>query len=367
MSFDRPLALLSLAVLAVLAAGFVTLARRRPRVRRPLPERRRPALRLDARERRAAVCAARARHRRARPPRRRDGRAARDEVGAGRERNRRAGRRHLAVDALDRRPADAAGCGQDSGRRFLERAPEKLRVGLVTFSGDVSVGAVPTRDRERVRRSVAEISRWQAGGGTAIGDALARAVELGRSAFGETGGTTGRGLERSPRTRSASSSSPTGGRIAGLLPPAAGASRAAEAGIPVFTVALGTDRPDGGGGGAPGSFGDPVRRLQPRPGPGDAPGDRRGDGRRVLRRAVGGGARVGLPPARLRARSRGPADRGDGALRGRRCSRPHGGGRARASRRAGSPVKEGRPPVGTGPRPPIARARIKPTPAGCSG
>ena len=31
MSFDRPLALLSLAVLAVLAAGFVTLARRRPR------------------------------------------------------------------------------------------------------------------------------------------------------------------------------------------------------------------------------------------------------------------------------------------------------------------------------------------------
>ena len=41
----------------------------------------------------------------------------------------------------------------------------------------------------------------------------------------------------------------------GLLPPAAGASRAAEAGIPVFTVALGTDRPDGGGGGAPGSFG----------------------------------------------------------------------------------------------------------------
>ena len=115
LSFDRPVALLSLAVLAVLAAGFVTLARRRPRVRRPLPERRRPARRLVARERGAAVCAARARHRRARAPRRRNGRAARDEVGAGRERNRRAGRRHVPVDALDRRPADEAGRGQDSG------------------------------------------------------------------------------------------------------------------------------------------------------------------------------------------------------------------------------------------------------------
>ena len=122
LSFDRPLALLSLAVLAVLAAGFVTLARRRPRVRRPLPERRRPARRLVARERGAAVCAARARHRRARPPRRRNGRAARDEVGAGRERNRRAGRRHVAVDALDRRPADAAGRGQDSGTRGFSSA-----------------------------------------------------------------------------------------------------------------------------------------------------------------------------------------------------------------------------------------------------
>jgi Ca-activated chloride channel family protein len=155
--------------------------------------------------------------------------------------------------STDVRPTrlDAA---KTAARRFLERAPDKLRVGLVTFSGDVSVGAVPTRDRARVRRSVAEISRWQAGGGTAIGDALARAVELGRSAFGETGATTGAG-SKVPENAVSILFLSDGRQNRGLLPPSEGASRAAEAGIPVFTVALGTDRPDGSGGGAPGGFG----------------------------------------------------------------------------------------------------------------
>ena len=72
-------------------------------------------------------------------------------------------------------------------RRFLERAPDRLRVGLVTFAGDVTVAAFPTHDRALVRESVAAISRWSAGGGTAIGDALVRAVEVGGDAFGEEG------------------------------------------------------------------------------------------------------------------------------------------------------------------------------------
>jgi Ca-activated chloride channel family protein len=105
-----------------------------------------------------------------------------------------------------------------------------------------------------VRRSVGEITRWQAGGGTAIGDALARAVELGQSAFGETAGGTGTG-SKVPENAVSILFLSDGRQNRGLLPPAEGASRAAAAGIPVFTVALGTDRPDGGGGGPPGSFG----------------------------------------------------------------------------------------------------------------
>jgi len=254
LSFDRPLALLSLAVLAVLAAGFVTLARRRPRyvVRYPnVDVLRGVSSRVGGMRRYAPLALVTA------------ALALLGVAMAGPHVTRSAPVENatvvLVVDtsrsmlSTDVRPTrlDAA---KTAARRFLERAPDKLRVGLVTFSGDVSVGAVPTRDRERVRRSVAEISRWQAGGGTAIGDALARAVELGRSAFGETGGTQGAN-SKVPENAVSILFLSDGRQNRGLLPPAEGASRAAEAGIPVFTVALGTDRPDGGGGGAPGSFG----------------------------------------------------------------------------------------------------------------
>ena len=79
------------------------------------------------------------------------------------------------------------GAAKRAAQSFLDRVPGKLRVGLVTFAGDVTVAASPTHDRERLRRSVAAINRFQAGGGTAIGDALARAVELAREAFAEPG------------------------------------------------------------------------------------------------------------------------------------------------------------------------------------
>ena len=254
MSFDRPLALLSLAVLAVLAAGFVTLARRRPRyvVRYPnVDVLRGVSSRVGGMRRYAPLALVTA------------ALALLGVAMAGPHVTRSASVENatvvLVVDtsrsmlSTDVRPTrlDAA---KTAARRFLERAPDKLRVGLVTFSGDVSVGAVPTRDRARVRRSVAEISHWQAGGGTAIGDALARAVELGRSAFGETGATTGAG-SKVPENAVSILFLSDGRQNRGLLPPSEGASRAAEAGIPVFTVALGTDRRDGSGGGATGSFG----------------------------------------------------------------------------------------------------------------
>jgi Ca-activated chloride channel family protein len=254
LSFDRPFALLSLAVLAALAAGFVALDRRRPRyvvrypnvdVLRGVPSRMR-SLRRYAPLALVTVALALLGVAVAGPHVTRSAPVENATVV-------------LVVDtsrsmlSTDVRPTrlDAA---KRAAQRFLERAPGRFRVGLVTFSGDVSVGAVPTRDRDRVRRSVAEISRWQAGGGTAIGDALARAVELGRSAFAETGASPGSGSKVPEHAVSILFLS-DGRQNRGLLPPAEGASRAAAAGIPVFTVALGTDRPDGGGGGQPGSFG----------------------------------------------------------------------------------------------------------------
>jgi Ca-activated chloride channel family protein len=138
------------------------------------------------------------------------------------------------------------GAAKQAALAFLDRAPGRLRVGLVTFAGDVSVAAFPTHDRDRVRQSVAQITQWQAGGGTAIGDALVRAVELSGDAFGE---------EALPLERSPDDASPVtilflsdGRQNRGLIPPEQGAEAAKAAGIPVYTVALGTDNPGGAGG-----------------------------------------------------------------------------------------------------------------------
>ena len=101
---------------------------------------------------------------------------------------------------------------------------------------------------------MAGISRWSAGGGTAIGDALVRAVELAGDAVGERGLSTrsdGKDGKESPVTILFLSD---GRQNRGLIPPKQGAAAAKGAGIPVFTVALGTDRPDRGGFGFGGGF-----------------------------------------------------------------------------------------------------------------
>ena len=146
------------------------------------------------------------------------------------------------------------GAAKQAAHSFLDRVPDRLRIGLVTFAGDVTVAAFPTHDREQLHASVAGISRWSAGGGTAIGDALVRAVELAGDAVGERGLSTrsdGKDGKESPVTILFLSD---GRQNRGLIPPEQGAAAAKGAGIPVFTVALGTDRPDRGGFGFGGGF-----------------------------------------------------------------------------------------------------------------
>ncbi len=248
MSFDRPLALLLLAAVAALFGAYLVLARRRPRyvvhypnvdVVRDLA----PRASLVRRHATAALLAvalvllcigmAGPHVDRSEPVENATVVLVLDTS-----------RSMLSGDVAPTR-LDAA---KAAAQTFLDRAPPKLRVGVVTFAGDVSVAAAPTHDRERLRRSIAAITRWQAGGGTAIGDALARSVELVRDAFDEPGRAPQTG-SAGPRDGAATILFLSDGRQnRGVLLPAAGAARAAQAGIPVFTVALGTDRPDAGGG-----------------------------------------------------------------------------------------------------------------------
>lgn len=143
---------------------------------------------------------------------------------------------------------------------FMSRVPKRLRVGLVTFSGDVTVAATPTVDHDRVVRTIATVDPFSGfRGGTAIGDAIARAVEVGREAVAEDAAPPPPDqLGRLVTILFLSD----GRQNRGILPPLEGASLARDAGIPVFTVALGTENgvpPSGSGGG--GTFGGGGRRA----------------------------------------------------------------------------------------------------------
>jgi Ca-activated chloride channel family protein len=247
MTFDRPLALLSLAVLAALVGAYVLLSRRRPRyvVRYPnVDVLRSVAPTGPSRLRRHAgaallttalvpLCVAVAG-----PHVDRSAPVENATVVLVLDTS----RSMLSADVAPTRLAAAKAAAQT----FLRRAPARLRVGLVTFAGDVSVAAAPTHDRERLLRSVAAIDQFASGGGTAIGDALARSVELARDTFAEPGSAPRPAGPIPARGAVTILFLSDGRQNRGLIPAEEGASIAADAEIPVFTVALGTDRPDGG-------------------------------------------------------------------------------------------------------------------------
>jgi len=159
-----------------------------------------------------------------------------------------------SMQARDVRPT-RLGAAQEAMRNFLDQVPEQLRVGLVVFAGEAQVATPPTKDHELVRQSVDEIDSFLVFGGTAIGDALAAAAELGRQiAEAPTGQEVAfePGRNEPARVLAAAVADENdqgpvsilflsdGAQTRGLLLPLQGAALAKEAGIPVYTIALGT-------------------------------------------------------------------------------------------------------------------------------
>ena len=162
-----------------------------------------------------------------------------------------------SMEAEDVAPTRLA-AAQAALRTFLERVPERIRVGLVAFAGDPQVASPPTRDRAFVRGSLDRINQFPGFSGTAIGDALALAVELGQQSTGEGGGpsedddgatiawrapaatTVAAALEEEQESLVSILFLSDGSQTRGILTPDEGAERAREAGYPVYTVALGT-------------------------------------------------------------------------------------------------------------------------------
>jgi Ca-activated chloride channel homolog len=175
----------------------------------------------------------------------------------------------LSMQARDVKPTRLE-AAKDALHTFIGKAPDRLRIGLIVFSGEAQVAAPPTRDHGIVRESVGEIGLFEGFGGTAIGDALAAAVELGEQAVPELGEDKGPGQTIAYYAQAAKEKNKLvsilflsdGSQTRGRLEPFEGAQRAVDAGIPVYTIALGTPegvlRGDFGPGfGMPGTPGNP--------------------------------------------------------------------------------------------------------------
>lgn len=147
------------------------------------------------------------------------------------------------------------GAAQEAIRTFLEQAPDRLRVGLVVFAGEAQVATPPTRDHDLVEAALDEIDSFLTYGGTAIGDALRVAVDLGRRVTGDeppaegeiAAGEPSRPTRGLAQASGGDEESPVsilflsdGAQTRGVLQPLEGAALAKEAAIPVYTIALGT-------------------------------------------------------------------------------------------------------------------------------
>lgn len=141
-----------------------------------------------------------------------------------------------SMESRDVKP-NRIGAAQDAIRVFLERAPRRLRVGLIVFAGFPQVAAPPTTNHELVRQSLDSLGQYSSFGGTAIGDALAEAVVLGRQTLASDPEASGPGDTRNLVSILFLSD---GAQRQGVLEPLDGAGRAKAAGMPVYTVALGT-------------------------------------------------------------------------------------------------------------------------------
>ncbi len=129
-------------------------------------------------------------------------------------------------------------------RLFLDRVPKRLQIGLIAFAGNPAVATPPTTDHRLVREALDTVQWFPSFGGTAIGDALAAAVKLGQQAVKGESGNLASASVALPATKARGLVSilflSDGAQTRGVLAPLQGAEQARTAGIPVYTIALGT-------------------------------------------------------------------------------------------------------------------------------
>jgi Ca-activated chloride channel homolog len=113
-----------------------------------------------------------------------------------------------------------------AAKTFLDQVPEKFRVGVVSFATRAAVAVPPTEDRALVATA---LDTLKPGEGTAIGDAVALSLRVGRP--------NRAGAQIPPRAIVVISD---GVRDGGRVDPQEAAQQAKRRGVPVYTVLVGT-------------------------------------------------------------------------------------------------------------------------------
>lgn len=173
-----------------------------------------------------------------------------------------------SMRAADVKPT-RLGAAQAAMGTFVHKLPSHFRIGLVSFSTEPNVLVAPTTDRDLMQEGIDSLLPEA---GTALGDGLAVATSV---ATASVGPNAKRGKDG--HVPAAIVLLSDGAQTRGVLQPLDGAALARKAGIPVYTIALGTNHGvlnlgrggffvapgvGGGGGGAfPGQNGNgfPVR------------------------------------------------------------------------------------------------------------
>jgi Ca-activated chloride channel homolog len=137
-----------------------------------------------------------------------------------------------SMRAADLKPT-RLGAAQAAMQAFMRKVPGRFKVGLVSFSTEPNVLVAPTTDRALMAEGIDSLVPEA---GTAIGDGLAVAVSVTRAAVGP-----GARRGKTGFLPAAIVLLSDGAQTRGTLQPLEGAALAHRAGIPVFTVALGTN------------------------------------------------------------------------------------------------------------------------------
>jgi Ca-activated chloride channel family protein len=123
---------------------------------------------------------------------------------------------------------DRITASRDAAQRFIKAIPDGFRVGVVTFSDTANAASAPSFDRRPSQRAIASI---QAGGGTAIGDAIETSLGM----LGVNSTATKKVNTKGRAILLLSDGSNTEG-----IDISTAADAAKRAGVPVYTIALGT-------------------------------------------------------------------------------------------------------------------------------